>query len=299
MRVRIFAAAFVLTGLAGCSKPSSPSSEGTDKPTDKLAEPPVAQKPLLDTGLLLGVVRLAPGAELPSYAAAQMEKRVLSHTERAPWPTSCTPPKTTDRQPVALTADRSLSGVVIAASEFSHQKSRPSRVHEVVIDDCRLKPAMVVAMKGDKLRVRSLVSYPFMPTFGSSPEVRTLIPGQTYDVVLDKPGVSPLVCGFTAPCGRTDVVVMLHPVASVTDAEGKFRIMGFPAGETVSVSAWHPLFGESRIDVRVEPGAEKHVEFVLTPLPGQAPEPAHVAPKAAAAPASSAAKHTAKPKTAP
>jgi hypothetical protein len=141
------------------------------------------------------------------------------------------------------------------------------------------------------LRVRSALDYPFMPAYGETPVVRTLIRGQTYDVTLDTPGVSPLLCGFTAPCGRTDVVVMLHPLATVTDDKGNFRIDGFPAGEQVTLSAWHPLFQEARLDLRVEPGETKKVELVLTPNVPHSPAPPQApaaAPEKAPAPAEKA-----------
>jgi hypothetical protein len=237
------------------------------KPTPK----GLAQKAVVE-----GVVRLAGGFELPSYAPEQMTKKLLKQLPPEALPAACTPPKTTDRQPVALTSDGLLAGVMLAASNFAHQPSRPPLVHEVTIEDCRLKPSLVVAMKGDSLRVRSTVNYPFMPSYNEGSSVRSLIPGQTYDVVLDKPGVAPLFCGFTASCGRTDVIVMLHPVFATTDGSGKFRFDDFPAGENVTLSAWHPLFEEAKIELHLEPGEHKTVELVLRPS-AQAPVDAKVA----------------------
>ena len=173
LKVRRLAAIFVVAGMAACSKPGKPATASSPTTT----QPKVPSNPLGDVGVLTGVVHLAQGAELPSYLPEQMEKQVLKHAEGAPLPTTCTPPRTTDRQPVRLTSDGLLSGVVVAASNFSHQRPRPPRVHEVMIEDCRLKPMLVVAMKGDTLRVRNSVNYPFMPAYGPSPEVRTLIPG--------------------------------------------------------------------------------------------------------------------------
>lgn len=222
-----------------------------------------------EKAVLRGVVRLVDGAELPAYRSDQMERRLLAHTQQAALPEACTPPKTTDRQPVQLTPDGMLTNIVLAATDFSRQPERAKMVHEVVIEDCRLTPKVVVAMKGDQLRVTNAGEYPFMPAYGETPVVKTLIRGQDYEVPLDKAGVSPVLCGFTAPCGRTDVVVMLHPIHATTDAEGKFELEDFPAGESVKLSAWHPLFEESTIEVRLEPGEEKSVELVLTPLASQ------------------------------
>ena len=146
---------------------------------------------------------------------------------------------------------------MVVATGFSHQPQRPPMTHEVTIEDCRLTPPLVVAMKGDTLRVRNTVNYPFMPTYRERGMARTLIPGQTYDVALDKPGVQPLLCGFTAPCGRTDVIVLLHPLYAKTDANGKFRIEGLPADEELTINAWHPLFQESKLQVRLGSGEHK------------------------------------------
>jgi hypothetical protein len=267
---RFIVAACVLFGAIGCDacrgKQQTPA--GSAKPAPKGPVP---------KAVVEGVVRLADGVELPSYAPEQMTKKLLKQLPPEALPAMCTPPKTTDRQPVALTPDGLLAGVMLAASNFSHQPNRPPLVHEVTIEDCRLKPQLVVAMKGDSLRVQSTVNYPFMPSYNEGSSVRSLIPGQTYDVVLDKPGVAPLFCGFTASCGRTDVIVMLHPIFAVTDASGKFRFDDFPVGENVTLSAWHPLFDEAKVEVHVEPGEHKTVELVLRPM-AQAQKPSNPAP---------------------
>lgn len=243
---------------AACDCGSRERSGETTETTPQQAAPP---KP----AVLVGRVKLAPGAPLPSYRLQDMERRVLDHTLRGAWPESCTPPKDADRQPVKLTSDGSLAGVMLAASEFSQPRRRPVKTHEVTIRDCRLTPALVVAMQGDRLRIKTGNSFPFMPAYGPATKVETLIPGQTRDYDLKDLRVLPVLCGFTAPCGRTDVVVLSHAVSAITDASGKFRIDDFPPSETITINAWHPLFEESHVDLRVEPGETREVELVLTP----------------------------------
>ena len=122
-----------------------------------------------------------------------------------------------------------------------------------------------------------------MPTYGDNPYLRTLVAGQTgEEIPLDKPGVQPILCGFTAPCGRADVVVVHHPLASVTGEDGTFRIEGVPAGEKFNLNAWHPLFEASRIEVTVAPGETKTVELVIKPAPDRVEQPAAATPKEAA-----------------
>lgn len=263
-------------GCDSCGK--KPDGSAATGPTAPSAPP--ASGPA--TGVLTGVVRLTNGAELPEYAEGQMERKVLSHTERAALPATCSPPKLTDRKPVQLTADGLLGGVMLAASEFRTQPDVPPVTHALKIEDCRLTPRLVVAKKGDTLRVTSTVDYPFMPAYGDTAVVKTLIPGQNYDVPLDQPGVSAVTCGFTAPCGRADVIVLEHPYATVTDAQGHFRFEKFPADQAVTLNAWHPLFKEAKITVELGRGEEKKVELVLepaAPAPAPAPTPAPEQPK--------------------
>lgn len=256
-------------GCDGCRDKAPPSSGPPSKPLTPAK------------GVLTGVVRLAPGADLPEYTDRHMERKVLSHVERAPMPEMCSPPKITDHQPVRLTPDGLLAGVMLAASDFSRAPDVPPVVRSVVIDDCRLTPRLVTAKKGDTLRITSKVDYPFMPAYGETTVVKTLIPGQSLDVPLDQPGVSAVTCGFTAPCGRTDVIVLEHPYHTVTDDKGHFRFDEFPADEAVTLNAWHPLFKEAKITVELGRGEERKVELVLEPappVPVPAPEPAPAKP---------------------
>ncbi len=268
MRNAVFVCLLVGLSFAGCRGcEPAPAASGGDKSTS-LPPPAAAASAAKKLGVLIGSVRLAPGQSLPAYPPEAMERKVLTHIERGTFPTVCSPPKQTDRVPVRMTPDGKLIGVMVTASDFSKNPERAPEVHEVTIKDCRLTPRFVVGMKGDTLRVRNEVNFPFMPALGATSLIETLMPTQTDDIPLDKQGVSALLCGFTAPCGRTDVVVMLHPLYAVTDEQGNFKIEGFPADETVHVNAWHPLFDAQEQSVRVESGEQKTLDFVIGPLAG-------------------------------
>ncbi|HKP57489.1 MAG TPA: hypothetical protein VJV78_12245 [Polyangiales bacterium] len=227
-------------------------------------------------GTLTGSVKLAPGATLPSYRRQDMERNVLQHIKDGTFPEVCTPPKISDRTPVLEGPEGKLIGVMVAASEFSQPIKREPKVFDIVIKDCRLTPRLVVGQMGDMINLKNEVQFPFMPTYGANAYNETLTPGQSKALKLDKAGVDNVLCGFTAPCGRTDVVVLRHPVFAVSDDTGTFKIEDFPADETIKLSAWHPLFQDASISVKVARGETKNVEFVLTPAPQppETPEPA-------------------------
>lgn len=259
-------------GLLACGSDGCGKKDAADPVPPLTTRPTLAPTPI--EAVLEGSVRLPEGVEPPAFTPEDMERKVLDHTKRAEWPAECTPPKILDSVPMRPAPDGALSGVVVAVSGFKQAYKRAPRTHDVVIRDCRLTPSTIVAMTGDKLRVTSEVKYPFMPAYGPPSAVRTLMPGQKYEVELSAAGVSPLSCGFTAPCGRTDVVVLLHPLAAVTDDKGYFRIDSFPAGERVTVTAWHPLLAESETQVELAPGESKTVELtarLADAQPAQAP----------------------------
>jgi hypothetical protein len=166
---------------------------------------------------------------------------------------------------VRTTPDGKLIGVMVTVSDFKKNAERAPRIYDVVIQDCRLTPSLVVAMLGDTLRIRNEVQFPFMPGYGKDPVLKTLLPTQTKEVLLQEPGVSPVQCGFMAPCGRTDVVVLHHPLYAVTGEDGTFRIEGFPADESLTVTAWHPLFSKSEQKLQLGQGEVKALDFTLTP----------------------------------
>ncbi|MDD9970792.1 MAG: hypothetical protein OXR73_31435 [Myxococcales bacterium] len=215
--------------------------------------------------VVTGRVKLAPGHSLPAYSLEDMERKVLTNARRGEWPKGCTPPKLADRRPVQLTPDGYLKGVMVGATGFKTASPRPPKVHDVTIEDCRLTPSLVVAVKGDVLRIRNNVDFPFMPTFGPATVARTLMPEQKFEVDLDRGGVESVLCGFTAPCGRTDVVTIYHPVYALTDSQGRFRIEDFPPDQPVELNAWHPLFEANKIEFTAELGEIKEVELVVAP----------------------------------
>lgn len=241
-------------GCGDCGKKPESNSKPTEKPPQSVS------------ATLTGRIEFAEGFEVPRYAPEDMERKVLQVGVGAA-PEVCSPPKKTDRRPVLLTDDGLLSGVMVAASGFTGATPRPPKTHTVTIEDCRLTPPLVVAMKGDTLAVRNSVQYAFMPTFGPSATARALMPNQKLDIPLNRGGVESVLCTITAGCGRTDVVTLLHPISAITDASGHFEIENFPAGQNIRVNVWHPLFEEASLEVQLAAGERKDVKIVLAPKP--------------------------------
>jgi hypothetical protein len=212
-----------------------------------------------------GVVRLAPGVELPRLPPAGSELQ-------PPMPESCSPASERDRMPVRMGDDRTLEGVLVQASEFAVEVTREPVEHEVVIRDCRLEPRLVPAVRGDTLVVKNESDYPFLPTIGRAPMMQAVLPGQTRSFPLQEGGVHTLSCGFAAPCGRTDVIVVYHPLHTVTGEGGRFRLKGLPADHSLELHAWHPLFEDSMLELAADARMEE-LELVLTPLAPPAPPP--------------------------
>ncbi|MEY4577650.1 MAG: hypothetical protein RL701_2353 [Pseudomonadota bacterium] len=263
--LRLALGALVCLGL-GCRKQATEGSHDNTPAVPQLKA--AAKKP----AVLVGSVTLEPGRELPSYPPEQMERSVLAHVGAGTFPKECSPPRHDDRTPVRLTPDGKLIDVLLAASEFSARaEPGPVHVHTLEINDCRLSPRLVVARVGDVLHIANKTDFALMPGLPSESFSQTMQLGQSRDIPLDKAGQKNVMCGFSAPCGRADVVVMGHPFTAVTNDKGEFRIEGFPADETVRIHAWHPLFSESFKEVRVAAGEEKRIELVLSPLPPPVP----------------------------
>ena len=218
-------------------------------------------------GVLNGQVRLAPGAVLPAYARADLA-RVPLHPDHRPAPPQCADANERARHPGHVTADGLLSGIVVAASDFTHAALADTRKplrHRVAIRGCRLEPAVIAARAGDWLEIANEDAFAFAPLLGPARRVDPLAKGAHIGVPLLGGRVDALLCTPDAPCGRSDIVVFHHPIFAVTDAHGRFRIPDFPDSELVRVTAWHPLFEASENFTWVERGGSASLELLMTP----------------------------------
>jgi hypothetical protein len=225
----------------------------------------------LGRAMLTGKVRLVPDAALPRFAPFDLSREPLMPDARAPAvaaAAACAEANERARHPVRATADGLLSGVVVTASDFTGVKLgapiEPRR-HRVTIRGCALQPPLLAARAGDWLELYNADAIPYSPQIGPATRAHPLEPGKRVRVPLDAGRVTSVLCPPSRPCGRTDVVVFHHPLFAVTDAAGNFRIDGFPHGEMVRVTAWHPLFESSETFVWLEPGDRGAVELWLAP----------------------------------
>jgi len=254
-------AIFALLCLAiGCS---SGCERQQDDPAETTGEEET-ETPQGSFGTVEGVIRMADGSEVPSFA------EIRSPAQPA-IPEACTPPQISDRQPVGMDDARNLEGILVQASGFSEAAmesvAREPMTHELFIRDCRLTPRFIPAVRGDTLKLTNETDYPFLPSMGQSGLTQAVLFENSREFALERGGIFNMVCGFAAPCGRADLVVVYHPVHDITEAGGTFRMENVPADEDVVIHAWHPLFEEVSQTVRVGEGETVRVELEITPAP--------------------------------
>lgn len=252
--------AAILGGCHGCGQePEEPES----------ARPRASTGPsAASSAVIEGTIRLAEGAELPGWP----ENPMTPPTPRPSLPDACTPADDSDRFPVRRAPGNALAGVLVTLSDFQSEPPHEPITHEVTITDCRLTPSIVVATRGDHLRITNQTDYPFVPDLGLG-VMQALLHEHSRDLDLVRGGVRTLQCGFAASCGRTEVVTLYHPLHAVTDENGHYRIENVPANDELRVSAWHPLFRDQGETVTLAPGATQTVDIALMPAPPREPEP--------------------------
>ncbi|MEM9188912.1 MAG: hypothetical protein AAGF12_07035 [Myxococcota bacterium] len=234
-------------GCEGCGGSETPVETETPEPSAESSE----------YGTITGVVRLAEGVELPTYPPVERADRPVVE--------ACPPPQRGDRNPVTLLEDRRLAGLMVAASEFEGAAPPHDPVdHELRIEDCRLTPKTVVATRGDTLTITNGDEYPFMPGLRRGAIMQALPQNDSRTFELPQGGVQRVECGFSAPCNRADVIILYHPVHTLTGDEGRFRLERVPP-LPLEIHAWHPLFEEAVLEVEVEAGETKEVELTIRP----------------------------------
>lgn len=214
---------------------------------------------------LEGRVHLAPSAQMPAYTSLDLARRTLHETAARQLPAACSAAAQAALRPVSRTAEGLLSGIVIAASDFTHYRERRPKVHHLTIKDCRLQPTILAGANGDWVELQNLDAFAFAPLVGPAFSAEPLAQGKRVRFPFGAGSVQSLLCSRDAPCGRTDLIGFHHPVFAISDAQGKFRIDNFPAAELVRISAWHPLFEESQTFVWLKPKERGQVELELTP----------------------------------
>jgi hypothetical protein len=223
---------------------------------------------------VFGHVRLASGEPLPEYPELMLGHEPLRAREApGPLPPECAAAGMAARAPVTMDPARGLAGMVVTASDFRRYRPAKPAAHRVRIERCSLQPQTIAMTEGDHLLIENLDAFPFAPLFGPAYEAKPLVRGQRLFLPTFPGTIEPISCSSDAPCGRTDVFVLRHPVHTVSDASGAFRIDNVPAGEQVRLTALHPLFEDADSQLWLEPGQKLRVDLVLRPKPRFVPRP--------------------------
>jgi plastocyanin len=87
-------------------------------------------------------------------------------------------------------------------------------------------------------------------------------PGESREVIFDKPGVARILCN-AHPSMEAFIVVKEHPFFSAADKSGNYRIDGIPLG-SYRVTVWHPELGTTEASVElVRDGQVSDINFDL------------------------------------
>lgn len=275
---------------AGCGSRDEPvapaaAGSGTAEATAPVTEASSAGSPGMVR--VRGMVRLTEGSELPGYTEADIGR----NPERPEVPEGCSPARASDTRPMRLSEQRGVGGILVTATgspeHFRQLPATAPRTIPLGIRDCRLEPTLLVAAVGDTIELTNHSPRAFITAFTTDPINEAQAPERSRRLEVVRPGVQRVECTVAAGCGRTEVVVLAHRVATVTDREGRFEL-DVPAGAEVTLHAWHPLMrrreGEARLTIDQAVAGETRtldIPLTLVPLPANPAVPAAVPPSPA------------------
>ena len=240
-QITLFIVIYCTLGTLSWTSEVSHRSQGTG------AEP-VAQETL---GVLQGQV-LLDGSRLPQ--ATQVEN-------------------TTDPQECGTThslenilvgkENRGIQNVIVALRDVPRQDRYPTQPGRLLLDNrnCRFQPHAAVLTTGSTIEAVNSDSVSHsVHLYGLRNVNLVLAPQRSKDVgMATRPGYVIVKCdihGWMQAYIRVDD----HPFHAVTDADGRFRIEGIPAG-TYTVEFWHEHFGDREGRVTIRGDADSNITF--------------------------------------
>ena len=271
MRVRLVAV-LLLAGLGACTCQGR-RPVGRDAGVAPAATTPThgpsenRLTPAARVGTVYGRVLLEPGTILPRWSLDEIGRGA----DASPIPPECGPPRDVDTLPVTgVGSPTRLVGVMVSATGprdpfFAALGAWEPADRVATIEHCRVAPKMISATIGDTLVIENDTDVAFLPTAGPALFHETLIRGQSRRVPLDRGGVSSVQCGFAAACGRGELIVIFHPVHTVTDADGRFELRNVPADMDIELHAFHLYFEEAGRTVRVSRNGRVELDITIRP----------------------------------
>lgn len=146
--------------------------------------------------------------------------------------------------------------------------------HRLDNKDCRFEPHILITQVGDTLEIGNpdpVAHNANLNFFNNTSQNLTIPPKQSVTVELEKdePAPIPVECNIH-PWMKGYVVVLEHPYAGVSEADGTLVIKGLPAGEDLTFRVYHEAlkikeveemetgktkkFKRARIELELEPG---------------------------------------------
>ena len=117
-------------------------------------------------------------------------------------------------------------------------------------ENCRFEPRYVIAQTGDTLKVTNpdpVGHNANLNFFRNRAQNFTIPAGQEKSVLLEEPEPAPIPVDCNIhPWMRAYVVVLEHPFAAVSDADGVLEIKGLPAGKKVTFRVYHEAVAQGK-----------------------------------------------------
>ena len=154
-----------------------------------------------------------------------------------------------------------------------------AKTHILANKNCRFEPHVVIAKKGDTIKVTNpdqVTHNANFQFFNNVAQNVTVPPGAFVDIELeeDEPAPTPVACNIHSWM-KAQVLVCDHPFAAVSDDDGVLEIKGLPVGEVtfranhetgslkeVVVDGEDTSWRSSRFEVDIKPGVnEMNVEI--------------------------------------